>query len=400
MSSLPEAASRPQPPTVLYVNHVNLLGGAEKSLLRLLECLDRERVRPVLAAPAGLELRRAASALDMEFYPVPLGVLRRTANPFALASQGLRISQATRQLAAVARREGVAAIHCNSLPAMLAARSLSRHWPLVWHCRDLRLPRPALLAAAQSASLIIAISRCVADHVLEVCPSAAARLAVAYNGITREDVALTRPREEVRRDWGLSPTTPLVTMVGQLVPWKRQDLFLRAGARLVSQIADVRLLLVGDDLHGAHADYVTALRALAGQLGIADRVIWAGQRGDIADVLSACDVLAHPTTDEPFGRVLIEALALGVPVVAADSAGPAEIITHGVSGLLTTPGDPDSLAAGVKRVLSDAALVERLRTDGLRRARHFLARNTAAVTQELYDELWRARDTADWRWGA
>jgi glycosyltransferase involved in cell wall biosynthesis len=383
---------------VLYVNHANVTGGAEKSLLRLLESLDRDEVMPLLAAPAGDDLTGAAATLDIPFFPIALNALHRTLNPLSLAAQAWMLSGASRQLARLCRREGVQVVHCNSLVAMLAARPLADELPLVWHARDLRAPRGAVSSAVESASLIIAISRAVADFVLQAAPEAGDKLAVVYNGLTRQDVMVGRSREEVRGEWAIPPGGPVVGCVGQMVPWKRHDLFLRAGARLVAQIPDVRLVIVGGDLHGRSDAYVFSLRNLAASLGIADRVVWAGHRRDMADVLSALDVLAHPATEEPFGRVILEALGLGVPVVAADSAGPPEILEHRRSGLLVAPGDADALFQGVRRVLSEPPLAEALRSGGVRRARSFLARDSTALVVELYRQLIRAQATQTWRW--
>lgn len=388
------------PITVLYVNHTNLMGGAEKSLMRLLESLDRQNVRPLLAAPRGSALKDAAAALDIPLLPVPLQPLHRTLNPFSLVAQGWTLGRASRRLRALAKQTEANLVHCNSLVAMLAAQPLARDLPVVWHARDLRAPRGPVATAAAAATMIVAVSRAVADHVLQAVPEAADKLVMVYNGITPQDVMVGRSRDEIRRDWRLPPGVPLVGCVAQLVPWKRQDLFVRAGARLIAHLPDVRLLIVGSDLHGANARYVQELRRLAVHLGISERVIWAGQRPDIADVMAALDVLVHPATQEPFGRVVLEALALGVPVVAADAAGPAEIIEHRQSGLLVPPGDADGLFQATRRVLTDADLAERLRTGGLRRARKFLARDTAALMVELYRQLLRARATAAWRWSA
>jgi glycosyltransferase involved in cell wall biosynthesis len=393
----------PEPPAegalrVLYVNHANVTGGAEKSLLRLLESLDRDEVTPLLAAPAGDDLAGAAAGLDIPFYPIALNALHRTFNPLSLATQGWMLGRAGRQLARLCRRERVQMVHCNSLVAMLAARPLADEVPLIWHARDLRAPRSAVSSAVQSASLIIAISRAVADFVLRAAPEAEDKLAVVYNGLTRQDVMVGRSREAVRGEWAVPPGAPVVGCVGQIVPWKRHDLFLRAGARLVAQVPDVRLVIVGGELHASGGAYLASLHGLAANLGIADRVVWAGQRSDMADVLSALDVLAHPATEEPLGRVILEALGLGVPVVAADSAGPAEILEHRRSGLLVPPGDADALFQGVRRVLSEPPLAEALRSGAVRRARSFLARDSTDLVVELYRQLIRSQATQAWRW--
>ena len=146
----------------------------------------------------------------------------------------------------------------------------------------------------------------------------------------------------VRQSLGLGGG-PVVGVFSRLAEWKGQHVLLDA---LVS-LPGVQALFVGDALFGEDA-YAAGLRAQAQRLGVADRVCWAGFRDDVPALMKACTVVAHTSTaPEPFGRVIVEAMLAGRPVVASDEGGPREVISDGRTGRLVTPGNPDGLAAAV-----------------------------------------------------
>jgi glycosyltransferase involved in cell wall biosynthesis len=147
-------------------------------------------------------------------------------------------------------------------------------------------------------------------------------------------------------------------VVGRLAPWKGQDLFLRAFARAFPT-GQEHAVLVGGALFGED-DYAGELPRLAADLGIADRVEFRGHRADVWSELSRLDVLVHSSvTPEPFGQVILEGMAAGVPVIAAGAGGPAEILQHDVTGILYEPSNEADLAASMQRLV-DPRLRERL----------------------------------------
>lgn len=163
----------------------------------------------------------------------------------------------------------------------------------------------------------------------------------------------------------------IVGIIGRLEQSKGQETFIRAAARVGHGRPDVRFLVVGGAILGWEGSYPDDLRALAQQLGLADRIHFAGHQEDVAPWFDACDVVVHAAYDEPFGLVLLEAMALEKPIVASDSGGPRDIVEREVSGLLVPPADPGILAAAIERLLSDAALATRLRAGAALRARSF-----------------------------
>jgi glycosyltransferase involved in cell wall biosynthesis len=149
-------------------------------------------------------------------------------------------------------------------------------------------------------------------------------------------------------------------VVGRLTQWKGQDLFLRAFARAFPDSSE-RAVVVGGALFGEAEDaYAQELRRLALALGIDRRVEFRGHRQDVWDELSRLDVLVHASiTPEPFGQVILEGMAAGVPVIAAGAGGPVEILQDDVTGVLYRPADERALADSMVR-MTDAALRERL----------------------------------------
>ncbi len=259
--------------------------------------------------------------------------------------------------------------------------------PVIWHARDLRAPRRALRWVVARATRIIAISTAVADHLLQVAPAARDKTTVVHNGIDLATFVPTRPRREVRAELGAGPDTLLVGSVGQLIPWKRQDQFLRMAAHVARRVPRCRFLVVGADLFGEHPDYVRSLHELAGELGLTDRVVFTGYREDMANVMSALDLLVHTAENEPLGRVLLEAMCLGVPCVAWDSAGPAEIIEDGVSGVLVPPGEEQGLAHAVASLLENDQRRAAMSEAAVQRIQlHFSALRMAQLTEEVYEE--------------
>ncbi len=378
----------PAPPRrVMYVNHVAEISGAEGSLLALIRHLDRRRFTPTVACPHG-PLALEAQDLGLDFAPIPHMRAARPRGPI----QALAAAARLKIFAGNVRRAGEELecdlVHANSLIAGLgAAMGWGRSRPVIWHARDLQAPARAERWMLARATRIIAISGAVVDHLFEVHPRAREKTTLIYNGIDPEEFRPERSREQVRGELGVPDDAPLVGNVGQLVPWKRQDLFIEVAARVLAQTPDAHFAIIGADLFGEHQDYVARLRASAKDVGLADRLVFAGYREDMPDVMAALDVMAHTADAEPLGRVLLEAMSLGVPCVAARAAGPAEIIDHDRSGLLVEPGDGEGFAREVASVLGSPALAGRLGEAAIERTRgEFSAHRTAQLTEEVYEE--------------
>jgi glycosyltransferase involved in cell wall biosynthesis len=168
-------------------------------------------------------------------------------------------------------------------------------------------------------------------------------------------------RERARDRLGIDVAADVRAVVGQITPWKGQDDAIRILARLRTQHPRAHLLIVGEPRFVGRStrydnrEYERSLRALVAELGVSDSVTFMGHRDDVATVMRAADIVLLPSWEEPFGRSVIEAMAMETPVAATSIGGPAEIISHGVDGLLLPPRDPDAWVASIGRLLSDRA---------------------------------------------
>jgi glycosyltransferase involved in cell wall biosynthesis len=176
---------------------------------------------------------------------------------------------------------------------------------------------------------------------------------VVYNGLDLSEYEDTLLRAIARRglDLSLAPEDRIVGCVGRLVEWKGQHIFLQALGRLAPRYPRLRGLVVGAPESHSEA-YAQELRDLTERLGLTERVIFTGFRQDVPRLLSGMDVMVHASTaPEPFGRVLIEAMAAGTTVVGTRAGAVPEIIEDQVTGLLVTPGDADAMAEAIAYAL-------------------------------------------------
>jgi len=194
---------------------------------------------------------------------------------------------------------------------------------------------------------------------------------------------------EVKKRLGWSG--PVVGMVARLQPWKGQQLFLQAASIVAKSRPDVQFAIVGGAVLGWEADYPEQLRRQAAELGLSARVCFAGHQEDPYPWADAFDVAVTASVGEPFGLVTVEAMALAKPVVGVDSAGTAEIIEDGVSGLLVPPADPDAMAAAILALLGDPALRTRIAAGAAARAERFSHVEMTRRFAALLDEVRRCR---------
>jgi glycosyltransferase involved in cell wall biosynthesis len=184
---------------------------------------------------------------------------------------------------------------------------------------------------------------------------------------------------------GIPGHRTVVAVVGRLQPGKGQHRVLQAVAMLRDRGIDLHLLLVGGDAHGFSPDYAERVSRLVSALDLDGRTTMTGQVPSALPYIALSDALVNASEHEGFGLVLIEAMMSGTPVVAVDAGGPAEVIEHERSGLLLTDGHPETIAAGLQRLLVDGRLRARLVAAAQRRAAERFS--AEAMTQRLREAL-------------
>ena len=197
-----------------------------------------------------------------------------------------------------------------------------------------------------------------ADAGISLTPRLASMM--VHDGVAPERVHVipSGVRSSLFAQRGRSPWPTLsgrkIVFVGRLVPQKGAHVLVQAAQRLR---ADAKVIIVGDGPERA------SLEAAAREAGVADRVVFHGfvPHDDIPSVLAHADVLVLPSIYEELGSIIVEAMQVGLPVVASDTGGIPAAVAHGITGLLVPPGHPEALADGLDRVLLDEVLAQRLR---------------------------------------
>ncbi len=176
---------------------------------------------------------------------------------------------------------------------------------------------------------------------------------------------------------------PVVGLVGRLQPWKGQDRLLAAQALLRERGHRFHTVIVGGDSYGLSPEYAASLSPLAAKLGLAGNVTMTGEVPDAGPYMRQMDILVNASDPEPFGIVLLEGMARGVPVVAVDSGGPSEFIEHGRTGMLARSGEPPALADALEPLLASAELRREIGKAGHER---FMAEFTDAALRRRFFE--------------
>jgi glycosyltransferase involved in cell wall biosynthesis len=294
--------------------------------------------------------------------PMVASVLRAGGRHFTYPLQAkdpFTIWRNVARLEALIRAENVSIVHARSRApawsAWLACRRTGAHFVTTYHGvygEDLPFKRRynAIMARGE---IVIAASHYVADEVRRRHKVDPARIRVIPRGVdpkvfnpdTVSADRIARVAQAMRVPDGMFT----VMMPGRLTAWKGQAVLLQAIARL--PWTEVCCVLVGSDQ--GRTKYTRELEKISESLGIADRVRIVGQIDDIPAALMLSDVVVHASTQaEAFGRVVIEAQAMGRPVIATNLGGPSETVENGVTGWLTNPGDVDDLARALREALS------------------------------------------------
>ncbi|HET7572563.1 MAG TPA: glycosyltransferase family 4 protein [Gaiellaceae bacterium] len=368
-------------PRVVFVDHTAVLSGGELALLLLLPELDVD-AHVVLAEEGPLAERLRERGLPVEILPLPerTRALRRDRTAVEAPLHALRTLGYSVRLARRLRALDADVVHTNSLKAALYGGLAARlaRVPAVWHVRDRiapdYLPRATVLLVRTAARVLPSA----------IVANSAATLATLPR--RRRAAVVPSPVAAVAayaRGGGFR-----VGILGRIAPWKGQHVFLDAFAQAFPG-GDETARVIGAPLFGAGEErYERELRALAASLGCDGRVEFRGFRDDVAAELSELDVLVHASTlPEPFGQVVVQGMAAGLPVVAAGAGGPAELIEHGVDGLLYPPGDADALAALLRDLRDDPELRGRLGAAARERAAEFRPARIASRLAEVYDSL-------------
>lgn len=365
-------------------------GGSAVSLLQFLSAVDRSVLSPIVVLGENHPRVPALRALGVEVRTVPGEPAGD--RPRAKASPaGWRGSRWYRELSArrhfgrhvlepaqgwrfLWRELEPELVYLNNgwilgAAPLLAARDAG--YPVIAHERGFQPHYRVYRELREAVSCFICISKAVAAHTVAegVAPE---RVRVVPNAVNLDEY---HPDVSSDPRWAAAEDGPLLVSTGRLTAWKGLDVLLAAVAQLKTRHPGLQLVVAGDGEERA------ALERLAAELGVTDAVHFPGFVPDVRGLVRAADVLVHTAVKpEPFGRTVLEAAALGVPVVATNLGGIPEIVIDGETGRLTPPGNVKALVKALDELIGDETLRTQLARAGVERATALFDHRRAALT--------------------
>ena len=373
-----DATSAAEGGRILLISHAAELGGAEQGLLDVARHFGPKRCDALLFSDGPLRHLLEARGISVAVLgadPRVMGVRRQGGLLRILRALPATIGLAFR-VARIAKAYGL--LYANSqkaaLTAMLAGAVGGK--PVLWHLHDILsaehfgLLQRCVIATLSNylASAVIVVSS-AARTALIASGGNPARIIIIHNGIDPSpyEGVPGLARSTLRARHGL-PDGKLIGLFGRITPWKGQRTLIEA----LPKLPDTHALIVGSPMFGQDAE-LAYLQAEAARLNVADRVLFLGYRTDIPELMRAVDLVVHcSTAPEPFGRVIVEALFAGTPILAAEGGASAEILGN-EAGWRVKPDDPAALAGAVQGFFAVDPQVQAYRTQQMR----------AHVTQEF-----------------
>lgn len=371
---------------ILYITPAGERGGAEVVLLNLLKRLNRTRFTPVVVClQEGSFVDEMREQAQVEVEVIASGRFRNPLDAWRLI----------RKLQTFIRNRKIQLVHSTGTGAHLYGGIAAKLCgiPSIFHVHDMLkwfwsrqgvINRLALLVPTTVA---IAVSRQNAE-----CLSKGwvrrTNVRVIYNALAPESFVIPTGFEKVVDEFGWDSKTPLIVWCGRLQRWKGTHVFLEAAAEVRKQIPDVRFLVVGGTLFGLDSDYEKELHTLAIELNLNNSLQFTGHRNDARRLMAAADMIVHSSIlPDSFNTVVLEAMAIGKPVIATNDGGHTEIIESGKTGLLVEPGNHHLLANAIIQLIQNES--ERIQMGNAARTRieSLSISNMMQQLEGVYDSL-------------
>lgn len=368
---------------ILYLNHpLSEISGAPMSLLALLENLDKETFEPLVALSGPGPLMERIVRLGLATVIIPQHQLKvRNPLPYIKTVFCLRN---------LIRKRHVDLIHSNmdigNQYGVVVARLTGI--PIVCHTRNMLSERPFRRMFLRYADVLIAISRAVKSSYDEHV-SKSQNVAVIHNGVDIGKFSPSYNRQRAFRNRiGIPDDGFVIGHIARICPDKGQETLIDAMSRVVEKHPEARALIVGDTTIDDSESFLFSLKQRIMDRGLSEKVILTGFVENIIDLYADLDIVVLPSKCEPFGRAIIEAMAMGIPVVATQAGGAVEVVDHGVTGLLVPPNDPAQLAEAILRLMESKSVAEQFGANGRKRVeRLFSIEENVRKTEQIYLEV-------------
>lgn len=357
---------------ILHVHNSADIYGASRMLLRWIKCMNRARFEPVVVLPEAGPLKELLEAENVEIHLHPgLSVITRPVfRSWRILLFLLNFPVSVLFLWRLIRCRNIDLVYTNTgvMVSSPMAAWLARV-PHVWHIRESfqefkSLWRPFSWYIRRFSFKVIAVSNPIAKQF-----DIRENVAVIHDGFAPEEFQV--PRDELRTEFRARHRLNehfVVGCVGRIkFVRKGQEFLVQAAALLKRRGIDVRAVIVGVTFPG-NEDHLERLKALIATEGVDDRIVFTGELADPREAYSGMDVLALTSAQpEPFGNVVMEAMGMGLPVIATAIGGSLDQVVDGVTGYLVEPGNPEALARAIEKLMGDPTLRQTMGAAGFSR---------------------------------
>lgn len=383
---------------ILYLNPSAEVGGAERSLLDLLKHLDREKYYPIVSFPSEGKLKRELERMGIErkvidFHPEISKLSRENGNRYfhRFLSIPRYLLPTIIKTARFVRSRDIDmimtnGIKCHFIGSMVSSLTGSK---LIWHVRDM-IEVGWLKWMLRSMGRLFPDKIITNSHAVGSIFVTSGRTETVYNGIDLSHFKRGIDGEKVRSTFKIGKNTKLIGTIGHFAPLKGYEELIGAMVEVIREGYNIKLALVGDAIYPNSNNYKRKLLSLINCAGLRNRIIFTGYRENIPELLASFDIFVLPSRAEGFGRVNLEAMAMGKPVISTHVGGIPEVVLDGITGILVTPRNSKALAHAIIRLLDDSELGESMGNAGKRRVEeHFTVQAHVQRIQEIYGEILR-----------
>jgi glycosyltransferase involved in cell wall biosynthesis len=395
---------------VLFLQSQAFFGADSTLHAQLMQHLDRSAVEVHVALttepahnPATSAARAIGAIPDLAVRPTDFGPSVHGAGRLERLRRGgavVRLGLSLASLAAYIRRHRIRVIHCTEKPrdafyGVLLGKLTGARTVIHMHVAYGDWMSRGSKWALGQADTIVAISEFVASSLVQA-GYRREQIAVVPNALDLSRWDPDTDGRPVRRELGIADDAPVVGIISRLFRWKGHEYLVEAMASVTREVPGARLVIVGEDDPRAAwetgGSFSGKLKEQAARLGIASSVLFTGFRTDVPQLMAAFDVFAHPSWEEPFGMVFLEAMAMRRPVVAWASGGAPEVVESGATGLLVPREAVSDLADALVQLLRDAGLRQRMGAAGRQRVESlFTAERMAERMLDVYRGALSAR---------
>ncbi len=382
---------------VLHVHTLPIISGSGINTFLTMKGLDRDRYQVDLTCAPGGALIDKVKEAGLGFYAIKH--FKQPISPF-------HDYLALWELIHLMRQKRYDIVHTHNSKAGFIGRLAAKisKVPIIIHTihgfafHEYEMPPRRILFillekfAARYSDKLITVSEPLREWGLKLNIGKPSQYVTIYDGIEAEKFKINIDIDAKKKGLGISPKEKVIGVVAKLWEGKGHEAILEAAHEVIKEIPDVKFLFVGEG-------YLrNKLEKQVRKMGLSDQVIFTGFRSDIPEITATFDIALLVSLFEGMGRVLLEAMISGKPVVATKVGGIVDVVKDGETGILVPPGDADALAKAIVTILKDEELAQRMGETGKRRIdERFIAKTMVKKITEVYEELIESTDEHRWK---